>query len=174
MSDEQEVKIEETGGEGGAALDCAEKLAKLKERLKTCERERGEYLDGWQRSKADYVNYKREVAQREADLQTRLSQKIVKDLLPVLESIDHARAWIKDLGPIEQQLESVMQKYGLEKLGEIGEVFDPSRHEAVENVKVDEPVKENKIVELVAAGYSLGGQVIKPAKVKVGNLIKNT
>src|SRR3989344_7343660 len=158
-------EIVETDAEGGEVA----KLATLKEKLNVCLTEKGEYLDGWQRSKADYANYKREVAEREKDLEARLSQRIVRDLLPVLESIDLARAHIKDLEPIERQLEAVLTKYGLEKVGEVGEVFDPSKHEAVENVKVAEEDKENKIVELVSSGYSLGGRILKPAKVKVGS-----
>ncbi|HEY4518077.1 MAG TPA: nucleotide exchange factor GrpE [Candidatus Paceibacterota bacterium] len=159
-------EIVETDAEGGEVA----KLATLKEKLNVCLTEKGEYLDGWQRSKADYANYKREVAEREKDLEARLSQRIVKDLLPVLESIDLARAHVRDLEPIEKQLEKVMTQYGLEKIGALGEAFDPSKHEAVESVKVDEADKENKIVELVSAGYSLGGKILKAAKVKIGDL----
>ncbi|HEY4482752.1 MAG TPA: nucleotide exchange factor GrpE [Candidatus Paceibacterota bacterium] len=157
------VETDEEGGEVG-------KLATLKEKLNACLTEKGEYLDGWQRSKADYANFKREVAEREKDLEARLSQRIVRDLLPVLESIDLARMHVKDLEPIERQLEKVMTSYGLEKVGAVGEAFEPSKHEAVENIVVAEAEKDNIILELVSSGYSLGGRVLKPAKVKVGAL----
>ena len=157
------VETDEEGGEVG-------KLATLKEKLNACLTEKGEYLDGWQRSKADYANFKREVAERAKDLEARLSQRIVRDLLPVLESIDLARMHVKDLEPIERQLEKVMTSYGLEKVGAVGEAFEPSKHEAVENIVVAEAEKDNIILELVSSGYSLGGRVLKPAKVKVGAL----
>ena len=88
----------------------------------------------------------------------------------MLESIDLARMHVKDLEPIERQLEKVMTSYGLEKVGAVGEAFEPSKHEAVENIVVAEAEKDNIILELVSSGYSLGGRVLKPAKVKVGAL----
>src|SRR3989344_5456482 len=127
-------------------------LETLNEKLKICEAERSEYLEGWQRSKADYANFKRETLERERDLGTRLKAKLVRDLLPVLESMTHAKQWIKDLGPIETQLEKVLADYGLASFGKVGETFDPSLHESIELVEVDSLDKDNIIVDVLGEG----------------------
>ena len=119
MSEEGDEIISEENAES----ECENRVTKLREELKACEREKGEYLDGWQRSKADYVNYKREVALREESLRQLAGQKIIRELLPVLETLDHAREHIKDLAPIENQFISILAKNGLEMIGEAGEVF---------------------------------------------------
>ena len=166
ITDELESDIENIDG----AEDCEAKLEQIKEKLKSCEKEKGEYLDGWQRSKADYANFKREVAEGGRELQSRLVYKIITDLIPVLESMDQARVWVKDLGPIEAQMEKTLEAYGLTKFGGVGSTFDPAKYESIELVDVDTKEQDNLIQEVVNTGYMLGERVIRPAKVKVGSL----
>ena len=141
----------------------------LAQELAECKALCAEYLDGWQRSKADYANFKRETKERETELTDRLKARLVEELVPVLESMDKAKVWIKDLGPIESQLEKVLSDFGLEVLGELGEAFDPSRHESVELVPVAEKSQDNIITEVMSRGYALAGRIVTPAKVKVGS-----
>ncbi len=170
VQDVQEDVISDEGEGEDTGMDIEkikEKLAKVKIDLKDSEREKREYLDGWQRSKADYINYKREVGEREKEERLRAVERVMRDLLPVLESMDKARNWVKDLAPIENQMLAIMKDYGLEQFGKVGEAFDPSMHEAVGTAEVDDKAKENIICELVSAGYKLGSKIIKPAKVKI-------
>ncbi|HEY4504193.1 MAG TPA: nucleotide exchange factor GrpE [Candidatus Paceibacterota bacterium] len=170
MDDQSKADINNTveTDEGGNFDECVEKLKKLKDKLKVCEQERGGYLDGWQRSKADYANFKKEILEREREVANKVRAGMVADLFPVLDSMEQAKAWVKNLGPIEAQLGKVLLGFGLEKIGTVGEGFDTSRHEALEVVEVAEPEKDNIIVELVNHGYSMAGKVLKPAKVRVG------
>jgi len=172
-----DIVMDDGDGEESDINKLKDKLVKVKAELKGCEVEKKEYLDGWQRSKADYVNFKREVVEREKDVQVRATERIMEDLLPVLESMDKARAWVKDLQPIEMQLLTVLKSYGLEQFGlpseqagMAGKIFDPSKYESVGTVEVDDKEKENIMIEIVSVGYSLAGKVIKPAKVKIGSL----
>ncbi|HEY4493435.1 MAG TPA: nucleotide exchange factor GrpE [Candidatus Paceibacterota bacterium] len=167
MSDENDIDIEENGDENGEN-SCLEKLGKIKEKLKVCEAEKGDYLDGWQRSKADYANFKRVVLEGEKDLGIRATRRIIEELLPVLESLDQARAHTKDLEPIERQFVKILEANGLESYGEAGENFDPTIHESVGMSEVAEEENDNIIVEIVSRGYKLAGRILKPAKVKVG------
>lgn len=137
--------------------------------LDECRKLRDEYLEGWQRSKADYANFKRETKERETETSERLRARLLEELLPVLESMDQARLWIKDLAPIEAQLEKVLLGFGLKPLGAVGESFDPKVHESVELVAVADENKDNIIVELVSSGYAIGEKILRPAKVKVGS-----
>jgi molecular chaperone GrpE len=150
-----------------------DEIGDLKQKLAECELLRDEYLDGWQRSKADYANFKKEIRERDLESRDRLKARLVEDLVPVLESMDQARAWIKDLAPIEAQFEKVLRDFGLKVISEEGVKFDPQIHESVELVPVAEANKDNIIMELVARGYALSGKVVKPAKVKVGSFKEN-
>ena len=149
-------------------VDSADKIKKLKEKLKSCEVERGEYLDGWQRNKADFANFRKLIEKDSGEAEKRAISRILIDLIPVLVSMDNAKQWTKDLAPIENQLETVLMDYGLIKFGAQGEIFDPNRYESVEAVVVAEKEKDNIILNVISAGYILGTQVIVPAKVKVG------
>src|SRR3989344_720420 len=170
MSDGDIIDVEENSDEAdeGGESSCLEKLGKIKEKLKACEAEKGEYLDGWQRSKADYANFKREVIEREKDLGVRATRRIIEELLPVLESLDQARAHTADLIPIEKQFVKILEANGLESYGEAGESFDPTIHESVGVKEVAEEENDNIIIEIVSRGYKLAGRILKPAKVKVG------
>jgi len=165
MNEDDNIEISSQQDEGDET--CLDKLSQAKEKLKACEREKSEYLDGWQRSKADYANFKREVSEREKDLQTRLVHGVINDLVPVLESMEHARAHTKDLEPIENQLVSILKIHGLELIGQVGEAFEPDRHEAIGIIEVAVSEQENIIKELVTSGYSLSGKILKAAKVKI-------
>ena len=139
--------------------------------LVECKRICAEYLDGWQRSKADYANFKKEVKEREQENVERVKARLIEKLLPVLESMDKAKVWIKDLGPIEAQLEKILMDFGLSMIGTMGEKFDPNIHESVESVDVDDENEDNTVAEVLSRGYRLAGRAIRPARVKV-NLYK--
>ena len=89
----------------------------------------------------------------------------------MLESMDKAKVWIKDLGPIEAQLEKILMDFGLSMIGTMGEKFDPNIHESVESVDVDDENEDNTVAEVLSRGYRLAGRAIRPARVKV-NLYK--
>lgn len=146
------------------------KLKKTKDKLKHCERERAEYLAGWQRAKADYINLQREHKQKIADYYKFANEGLILELLAVLDSFEAALKHGKDAG-IEQlynQLKNILKNDGLEEIKSIGEKFNPELHEAVETIKSDKG--EGIIVEEVQKGYKLHGKVIRPAKVKVASL----
>ncbi|MEK7536079.1 MAG: nucleotide exchange factor GrpE [Patescibacteria group bacterium] len=168
MSDDENVLDTDVEGVENGEDACLVKFGKIKEKLKACESERGEYLDGWQRSKADYANFKREIVEREKDLAIFATRRIIEELLPVLESMDHARTHIKDLEPIEKQFLKILETNGLDIYGEAGEVFDPRLYESVGIIEVAETENDNIIVEIVSKGYRLGERILKPARVKVG------
>ena len=144
--------------------------------LKKLEQERDEYLAGWQRAKADLLNYKKDEARRFEGVVKFSNEAIVRDLINVLDSFDLAFAASEEDGAkgkaekgvylIRAQLEDAMRKYGLERLMvSVGERFDPALHESVAAVVSDKP--EGMIVEEVERGYMLNGKLIRPARVKV-------
>lgn len=146
----------------------------LKEELEKLKKERDEYLAGWQRAKADFSNYQKDEAKREALMAQFAAGEIVKDALLVLDSFDlaianHAKenSETKRLRIIKDQFLSILKKWGLEEMKvAAGAKFDPNFHEAVETIPSSEH-QEGGIIEVLQAGYLLHGKVLRPAKVKV-------
>ncbi len=149
-----------------------EKIKQLEEQLKKCEAERDEYLNGWKRAKADYINREKDEAQRFEEMSRFANKEFVKDLIVVLDSFDLAIAAAKDgehsggFKIIRAQLEDMMKRHGLERIAvAAGGVFDPSIHEAIAEIESESP--PGTIAEEVERGYTLHGRVIKPARVKL-------
>ena len=139
----------------------------LEELKKQCE----EYLNGWKRAKADFVNYQKDEAKRFATIMQMANEVIIRELLIVLDSFNLALLASpsnrESLSLIKSQLEDILKRNGLEKISvNIGQVFDPAWHEAVADVEsVDQ--SSNTIVEIIGIGYTLHGKIIRPARVKV-------
>jgi molecular chaperone GrpE len=141
--------------------------------LETLKKQSEEYLDGWKRAKADFINYRKEEAKRLDAILKFSNEMMIKDLINVLDSFDLA---IQALGGeskmekgvylIRAQLEDVLRKYGLERIMvSVGQKFDPALHEAIVLVESDKP--SGTIVDEVEKGYVLSGKLIRAARVKV-------
>ena len=177
-NNEDEVLFEEEEEEA-AAGDAKTKLKKLRDELKTCHTEKGEYLAGWQRAKADLVNERRDEEARHADLVRFGQEKLLIDIISVLDSFEQAignkeawekvdQNWRKGVEYIYSQLLTVLTHYGGRPFDPSGESFDPSLHDSLETVPVAAPEKDHMIVEVLQKGYLLNDKVLRPAKVKVG------
>jgi molecular chaperone GrpE len=165
----------------GSAEEKNNEPVKNNDDLEKCRRERDEYLDGWRRAKADFLNYKKEEAARMEQFLKFGQENFVRELLPVLDSfylaIDIGQKHNEDVRGLEMifsQLEDVMRKFGLQRIEvKPGEKFDASRHEAVAEVESQEAA--GAIVNEVGRGYMLYEKVIRPARVRIskGQSIKN-
>src|SRR3989344_1403819 len=134
------------------------------DKLSLCEKERDEYLNGWKRAKADLINAKKEWEEQIKNLRDLAKAEVVEKLLPVLDALEGARE-IDGWSEVQKLAEDAFKGIGLEKIKTIGEDFNTEFHESVG--EADGP--EHKIVEIVQNGYSSKGQVIRAAKVKIGN-----
>ena len=144
--------------------------------LKECEAKRDEYLNGWKRAQADFINYKKDEARRFEEFASFSNQTFIKALLPVLDSFELARASVKGndsaekgMMMIRSQLENVLKTQGVQRVSvRPGDELDPAFHEAMltEEVK-DTPELRGKILEELAPGYTLNGRVIRAVKVKI-------
>lgn len=147
--------------------------------LAQCSAKAQEYLNGWQRAKADFINYKNEEARRLEDTARYISRSLIEDILPVLDSFDlafksSATAMpqsgnsFKDNGMllIRSQLLDMLKKRGLEIIHvSAGDRFDPEKHEALEEVQSEFLV--GSITEEIQKGYTLQGRVLRPSRVRV-------
>lgn len=149
-------------GDESTAISVEDLVADL-ERVST---ERDDYLDALRRLQAEFENYRKAVAKREADARERANDKIVNELLPVIDACDGAVAnGAADVEPIRKAIVDNLTRQGLERLEPAGEAFDPELHEAVmheASSEVDTPT----VAEVLRVGYGWNGRVLRPAMVK--------
>jgi molecular chaperone GrpE len=127
---------------------------------------RDEFRDAYQRAAADFDNFRKQSQRRIEDEVARTSGALVERLLPVLDACDSALAHgASEVEPIAAALLGVLEKEGLMRVDPIGEVFDPTVAEAV----VHEPGDggDHIVSEVMRAGYTWQGRVLRPAMVKV-------
>lgn len=125
-----------------------------------------------QRLQAEYVNYKRRVDRDRALSRQAGVEAVVMDLMPVLDSITLAKSH-NDLDGgfklVADDLAKVAAKYGLVAFGEVGDVFDPTLHDALMTVPIEGGVDVTTVSQVMQQGYALGDRVIRPARVGVAN-----
>ncbi len=160
-----------TGGNGtgeGATVN----LSNLEEARK----EAADNYDKYVRLAADFDNYKKRTQKDRADLLNYGNETIIKDVLPIVDSLERAvdhsanagdfETFVTGLKLILDQLRSTLEKHGVESIKAVGEDFDPNYHEAMLLVEGDEE-NDNKVIEEFEKGYLLNGRLLRPSKVSV-------
>jgi molecular chaperone GrpE len=154
-------------------------IKKLREKIKTLESEKQEYLTGWQRAKADMVNARQRDEAERKDFIKYANEGLISDLIAVLDSFDMAmgnkEAWEKadknwrvGVEYIYSQLIKVLTENGLTEINPMNEKFDHAKHEATTYEPVTDEKLDHVIVGVIQKGYSLNGKLLKVPKVKVG------
>jgi len=145
----------------------------LEDELSKCRAERDEYLAGWQRAKADFINYKKEELKRLEDAAKYQIEDVIYEMVSVLDNFDLAISAMEKQGQVEKgvylirgQLEDALKRRGLQKITvSPGEEMDPVRMEAVAVAEAEGP--PNRVLEVIETGYKLYEKVLRPARVKV-------
>lgn len=174
---EEEFVFEDNTEVTGA--DYKQKTDKLRAQIKELQKKNAELLDGWQRDKAEFINArKRDEEQKNAFLKFS-KEDLISELLMVLDSFESAfkdkeawekadKNWRTGVEYIHSQFMNVLAQNGLKVINPVGELYNNSRDEAVETVKVDDKNDGDKILDVVRVGYELNGKLIRAPKVKVG------
>ena len=157
MQDSEEEFIPEEESEQGPAL-----VKRLREKLKKAVEEKQEYLEGWQRARADFANYKKEEAALHDDRAERIKAEIIEEIIPVLDTLEIALKHEESptLRMLEKQFLDALKRLGVERFGSVGEEFDPRRHEALAKNNDD-----HIVVSVERSGYNIGNKIIRPAQV---------
>ncbi len=164
--------------EDGEELPTKDVTKKLREEIKTLRKEKEEYLTGWQRAKADYVNLQKELDLSRVNVSILTKEKMVEKLLPALDSFEMAfsnkehwekidKDWQDGITSIYQQILSGLEKSGIEKIDGNGVPFDPSIHQSISIVETDDEGKDHTVANILQVGYKIGERVIRPAKVTI-------
>jgi molecular chaperone GrpE len=164
--------------EDGDLLPSKDIIRKLREELKNCKKEKEDYLVGWQRAKADYINLQKDYGESNIKNSIIVKEKFLRNLLPALDSFDVAFAnkeswesvdknWRMGMEYIYQQFVSGLLDSGIERIDKENILFDPFIHESVELITTDDKSKDHIISKIIQTGYKIGDKIIRPARVNV-------
>jgi molecular chaperone GrpE len=145
-------------------------LEEVKKQLEEAKEKCEEYLNGWKRERADFLNYKKDEMERIGQLVKYSEEELILKIIPILDNIYLAEThvpeelkennWIIGFTQIKNQLCDFLAKEGIEPIKTVGEPFDPNTMEAVEG-------EGETVSEEVQRGYTMNGKLIRVAKVKV-------
>jgi molecular chaperone GrpE len=153
----------------------AQEREALAEALAEALRERDEYLDALQRLKAEFDNYRKRVAREQEQLTVRASERLVKQLLPMLDdleraveaAVEHGETKVADgVRLVQRSLGDLLVREGLTEVEAVG-AFDPHTQEALLTQPSDAP--EGHVIQVLQKGYRLGDHVLRPARVVVSS-----
>jgi molecular chaperone GrpE len=150
-----------------------EESTAIEERLAALEAERDEYLNDLKRVAAEFENYRKRVSRDQESLVARAHERLVKELLPVLDDLERALAAAEEheeakleegVRLVQRELRSALDREGLAEIETSG-LFDPHVHEAL--LTQPSEAEEGSVLEVIQKGYKLGNHVLRPARVVV-------
>lgn len=135
-----------------------------------------EYLEGWQRARAEFANFRTRLLAQQQHLSRQAQRQAIEPLLAVADNFRAVTAhvpeeladnsWVQGVLHVSRQLEQLLTDLGVQPVTATGQPFDPTQHEAVEEV-TDSSVPSGTVLSVVQAGYRLGDELIRPARVTV-------
>lgn len=158
-------------------IELAERIEALERELSEAKAKSEEHLYNWQRSAADFSNYKRRTEDERSVLSQFSTAALISRLLAVLDDFDRALAnvpsdahdsWIEGVQLVERKLRGVLESEGVTQIEAIGQPFDPNLHEAVAHEETTEHA-DNEVIGEVQRGYRLHDRVLRPSLVRVAN-----
>ena len=162
-----------TDGDGSEESDGA---LTPEERLASAEARAAEYLEGWQRARAEFANARKRMERDRADARRNATIDVVSRLLPILDDFERAletvpedvaaNNWFEGVALVHRKMHSILESVDIERIEALGQPFDPNVHEAVLQEESDEHESGSVIKEL-QKGYRLNDRVIRPAMVVV-------
>ncbi len=176
-----DLEFVETDAMGDELKDKA-KIKQLREDLKKVQAEASEHLTALQRSRADYVNLKKENDEIRTTVKQRTTESVIMDFLPVIDSFDMAMGntdawnavdtnWRVGVEYIYNQLKTTLENHNVSAIDSVNIEFDPNLHEPMKTEETDDSEKDHKIVQIIQKGYKMGDKVIRPARVVVWKYI---
>ena len=172
MADENQIVDPPPPAAGDPALDAAKAQA-------------AEYLEGWQRARADFTNYKRRVEKEQVEANQTAAARVITRFLDVADDLDRALSdlaaltpdgaapeaaalakWAQGVSLIQRKLKNQLDQEQVERIPAEGLTFDPNLHEAVTHEDSDSH-QPGQVIGVVRQGYRIGDRVLRPALVRV-------
>jgi molecular chaperone GrpE len=164
----------EAAAEGAPAEEASERVEEDLDELTKTQRERDEYLELAQRTRADFENYRKRVAAEAQAATARGKAELARELIPVVDSLERAidgmegadENLVRGVVLVLDELSATLGRAGVESYDPSGEQFDPNLHEAVSTQEA-EGTDSGTVIETLDRGYRLDGKVLRPARVVV-------
>ena len=174
MTNEEPEEAAAAAAEGAVEREEPDDVEGLRMRLEEEKQRAGKHYESWQRSAADYQNYKRRMEEERREVARLANVSLIINLLPLVDDIDRALrsvdpkiaglTWIDGIWMIYRKFEAVLQNAGVTEIEAEAQRFDPTVHEAISEVDGE----EGKVISVVQKGYKVGERVIRPAMVVIG------
>jgi molecular chaperone GrpE len=165
----------EEGRDEGPAEEVVE-LTALRQELEEQKAKAAEYLDGWQRARAEFANYKKRIEKEQEDMIKSANGAFITKLLPVMDDFERAfqtlpldlmgMTWLEGVALIQRKLQILLEQEGVTVIETEGQMFDPTLHQAVTHEENEEH-EEGQIMGEVQKGYRMGDKVLRPSLVRV-------
>ena len=133
-------------------------------------------LEGWQRERAEFANFKRRIDREQLLQRQYLTGEVIKKYLVILDDLDLAlknqpkdgegAAWAEGIALISRKLQNILDSEGVERISDANVPFDPNLHEAISSEE-NPAFESGHIIEVVRQGYKLGDRILRPAMVRV-------
>jgi len=148
----------------------------LKLEIEELNQKSGEYLDGWQRERAEFVNYKKRMDREREQLKVNITGNVIRSYLEIIDDLELALknkpakgegpTWAEGIELIYRKFLTMLETEGIKPMQVEGQIFDPNLHEAISQ-EPNEDFESGEIIEVVRNGYSIGERVLRPASVRV-------
>ncbi len=151
-------------------------VAALQAELEKTQAQAAEYLEGWQRARAEFANYRRRVEAERDEIRCRSNEALLLKLLPIVDDFERAwqalppeladHPWVSGVQMILNKLQAFLESENVTPVSAVGQMFDPQWHEAMMQEETTEH-PDGTVIEELRKGYCLGERVLRPALVKV-------
>lgn len=173
----EEVEIaQESPSQETTRETTIEEIAALKQELEEVRQKSEEYLEGWQRERAEFANFRKRVEKEREQIHQNAAGNIIRRYLEILDDLERAlknrpqsgdgAIWAEGIELIYRKLLAALEAEGVKPMQVEGQFFDPNLHEAVSHEESHDH-ESGQIIEVVQNGYWLGDRVLRPAMVRV-------
>ncbi|MFZ3081010.1 MAG: nucleotide exchange factor GrpE [Bellilinea sp.] len=151
-------------------------LAALKEELAAIQEQCKEFSEGWQRERADFLNFRKRIERDQTQLNQIVTSNIIRKYLSVTDDMERALAnrpqgaesqeWWNGVELIYRKLTGILESEGVQVIPAEGEMFDPALHEAITHEDSTD-IESGRVIAVVQKGYRIGDRIIRPTLVRV-------
>ena len=174
---EEQQPVEELIEEiGSPKTEEQEEITTLRKELEDLRLKSEEYLNGWQRERAEFTNFKKRMDRERELAHQNAAGSIIRRYLDVLDDLERAlknrpaqgdgASWADGIELIYRKLLTTLEAEGVQPMDTVGQPFDPNLHEAISQEHSPEH-ESGRIIDVVKNGYLLGDRVLRPALVRV-------
>ncbi|MGO8947670.1 MAG: nucleotide exchange factor GrpE [Ktedonobacterales bacterium] len=167
----------ETDLQGSRVVQLEQQVSELEQKLARESEQATDYMNRYQRIQADFANFKRRAQQEQEQQNLLLAAQVITLFLPALDSFERAFAtlppslrgysWIDGISLVLMEMQHALHAYGVQPIEvQLGQAFDPSRHESVGEVETSE-YPEGHIAVILQSGYEVQGRTLRPTLVQV-------